>query len=101
MQCKNCDCCKLGYFKNRPNDYVCTGVKHPFVIFDINNECTEYPDCKIKTAKIYQPDEAKAFVGDTGIYVPGDVYGCHKMLISRELFVEAYNKWIKGAGANE
>ncbi len=53
-------------------------------------------DTVIKTAKIYQPENVEAFVGDTGIYVPSDVYGCHKMLMSRELFVEAYNKYIKG-----
>lgn len=44
MKCKDCECCRFGYEKHRPNDYVCTGVKHPFVIADINTECTEYPD---------------------------------------------------------
>lgn len=39
---------------------------------------------------------AKPFVGDDGIYVPS-LYNphCHQCLITRELFVEAYNKWIK------
>ena len=45
-KCKDCFCCKVGYFKDRPSDYVCTGVKHPFVIKDINKECTEYPNRK-------------------------------------------------------
>lgn len=42
MKCKDCDCCKQGWFSYRPKDYVCIGVKHPFVISDINHECTEY-----------------------------------------------------------
>ena len=36
-------------------------------------------------------------VRDDGIYVSSDIdCSFHKMLISKELFVEAYNKWIKG-----
>ena len=42
MICKDCSCCKLGFFTYKPNDYVCTGVPEPFVISDINVECTEY-----------------------------------------------------------
>ena len=44
MKCKECDFCRLGYFKDRPNDYVCIGVKYPFVIMDIDQKCTEYKD---------------------------------------------------------
>lgn len=42
------------------------------------------------------------YVGEDGIYMPAEEYipeGCasiYKQLISKELFVEAYNKWIKG-----
>lgn len=41
------------------------------------------------------------YVGEDGIYVPCQEYapeGCslHNLLISKEIFVEAYNKWIKG-----
>ena len=51
---------------------------------------------QVFTATIAPAKPAKAYVGDDGIYVPSDV-DCryHKLLISRELFVEAYNKWIK------
>lgn len=42
MKCRECDACEKGWFESRPNDYVCIGVKHPFVIKDINAECTEY-----------------------------------------------------------
>lgn len=42
MKCKDCDGCKLGYFKSKPDKYVCTGVKEPFVIPDIEHECKEY-----------------------------------------------------------
>ena len=44
MKCKNCSACHKGYFKSKPNDYVCIGVKEPFVIRNIDNECTEYPE---------------------------------------------------------
>lgn len=51
---------------------------------------------KLLKAEIRPAEPAKAFVGDDGIYVPHCVDArSHMMLISRELFVEAYNKWIK------
>ena len=46
MKCKDCDACYKGYFKSRPNDYVCIGVYEPFVIENIDNECTEYKSLK-------------------------------------------------------
>ena len=44
--------------------------------------------------------EQKPFVGDDGIYIPAAPYakegcGVYNQVISKELFVEAYNKWIK------
>ena len=50
----------------------------------------------IQSAVIKPAEPAKPYVGENGIYVPSEV-DCryHKLLISRELFVEAYNKWIK------
>lgn len=46
-------------------------------------------------------ERAKPFVGDNGIYMPSSVDPrVHQCIITRELFVEAYNKWIKGASAN-
>lgn len=42
MICKKCDACKKGYFKSQPDAYVCTGVKNPFVIKNINSQCSEY-----------------------------------------------------------
>jgi hypothetical protein len=51
---------------------------------------------EILTAKIEPALPAKSFVGDDGIYVPSrHDFRIYEMLISRELFVEAYNKWIK------
>ena len=44
MKCKECNSCKKGWFASKPDEYVCIGVKHPFVISDINAECTEYPE---------------------------------------------------------
>jgi hypothetical protein len=38
----------------------------------------------------------KPFVGDDGIYTPSPYdQRCYQCLITKELFVEAYNKWIK------
>lgn len=44
MKCRECNSCKKGWYKSRPDEYVCIGVKNPFVIKDINVECTEYPE---------------------------------------------------------
>ena len=44
MKCKDCNACHKGYFQSKPEDYVCIGVYEPFVIRNINNECTEYPE---------------------------------------------------------
>ena len=48
MRCKECNACMLGYFKSKPDAYVCIGVKEPFIIDDINVECTEYPEKRNK-----------------------------------------------------
>lgn len=53
MKCKDCNSCKKGWFSSRSDDYVCIGVKYPFVINDIDVECTEYEDKPNVTAKEY------------------------------------------------
>ena len=51
---------------------------------------------KLVELEIRGHEPAKAFVGDDGIYVPSmHDFRYHEMLISKEIFVEAYNKWIK------
>lgn len=52
MKCRDCKSCKLGYFKSKPDKYVCTGVKEPFVIEDIYHECTEYQDRRDEMSKL-------------------------------------------------
>lgn len=44
MKCKDCDGCKLGYFKSKPDKHVCIATKEPFVIENVEHECTEYPE---------------------------------------------------------
>ena len=44
MKCINCNCCHKDFFHYAPDAYVCTGVKEPFIIRDVNAECTEYPE---------------------------------------------------------
>ena len=47
------------------------------------------------------------YVDDDGIYVPSQHYvekgfsPKYKLLISKDMFVEAYNKWVKGDCDNE
>lgn len=56
---------------------------------------------KIESAKIYV--EQFPFVDDDGIYIPLEQYvpeGCasnYKCIMTKEMFVAAYNKWIKNA----
>ena len=70
------------------------------MINDIEKECTEYKTVTL-TAKIAPAKPIKAYVDDYGIYIPSrHDYRCHELLISKELFVEAYNKWIKNANSN-
>lgn len=104
MKCKDCYSSVKGFFKCYPEKYVCIGVKEPFVIEDIDVECTEYPvKREEKIGKITYvscinvPEPVKPYVGNDGIYIPYEYDPrYHRQLISRELFIEAYNKWIKG-----
>ena len=53
----------------------------------------------IEENKIYVKQEP--YVDDNGIYIPLNEYvprgfaSAYKCIITKELFVEAYNKWIK------
>lgn len=52
MKCCECDACRAvtkqrwvrgeGFISYRVQE--CWGVKHPFVIQDVNQECTQYPE---------------------------------------------------------
>lgn len=101
MKCKDCDYKMKGFFACEPDKYACIGVKEPFILDSLNEECPAYPEYRdnvsaVKVATIADPKPAKAYVGDDGIYVPYRYDSrFHELLISRELFVEAYNKWIK------
>lgn len=99
MKCKDCSCCHKGWFDYRPNDYVCTGVKEPFVISDIENECTEYKWTEIKQP-VYHKNEP--YVDDDGIYVPADKYYSmddnYIKIMCKEAFVEAYKRWVVTSG---
>lgn len=106
MKCIECDYAVKGFFACEPDKYVCIGVKEPFAIEDPEVECTEYPEYRerkvVNIGTIIAQKPVKAFVDDEGIYIP-DAYNpiYHTMLISKELFVEAYNKWIRGEEINE
>lgn len=95
MKCIECDCCRKGWFQSKPNAFVCTGVKEPFVIDNPSHECTEYPE-KRKQSK----SEVSYFIDDNGIHVRQFYHGgnVYKTVISKDMFIEAYSKWIKGEG---
>lgn len=40
-RCIDCSACVKGYFKSKPDTYVCIGTKVPHIISDIKQECTE------------------------------------------------------------
>ena len=64
--------------------------------------------CEISKGRIFNPANSRTmvkqepYVGEDGIYEPIDAYvpegtaSLYKMIISKEMFIEAYNKWIKG-----
>lgn len=62
MKCMDCDACKQGFFKSKPEMYVCTGTKEPFVIENIGHECTEYPDRKIRMESKYMKEVIKTLI---------------------------------------
>lgn len=48
--------------------------------------------------QIPMPERVKPFVGDDGIYIPSSVdCRAHQCIITKEMFIEAYNKWIREA----
>lgn len=55
-----------------------------------------------QTGKLQKYVKQHPYVNDEGIFVPVLEYApegtesLHRMIMSKELFVEAYNKWIKG-----
>lgn len=55
----------------------------------------------------YQYVKNEPYVGDDGIYMPVAEYSLegtmpyYRLVVTKEIFVEAYNKWIKGCDENE
>lgn len=60
---------------------------------------------KMPTEPVYIKQEP--YIGDDGIYYPAEEYvpegqsSYYKQIISKDLFIEAYNKWIKDAPSEE
>ena len=101
MKCKECKACRKGFFASKPEAYVCIGVPEPFVVDDINVDFTEYHSAVLSLKReVYV--KQYPYVDDTGIYAPCEEYvqegivANYKLVISKEMFIEAYNKWIKG-----
>ena len=102
MKCKECSCCHQGWFASRPYDYVCTGVRHPFVINNINVECTEYEDRR------EQKPEEETFDRKTALrvlqdlsknmYPNYDIFGKKTLVINRDRFEEVRKKYLDKKG---
>jgi hypothetical protein len=59
-------------------------------------------DCMIKASDITSAYvQQHPYVGDDGVYIPHNEYvpagctGTYKCVMTKEMFIEAYNKWIK------
>ena len=75
------------------------------------NKTTIHCDCEVSPEAIatmvvesatYDYSNAPEFyVDNEGIYVPVVGTSAYKQLMSKEMFVEAYNKWIKGIEPTE
>lgn len=48
MKCKDCNACRKGFWASKPEAYICIGVPEPFEIYDIDRECTEYPEKNVE-----------------------------------------------------
>lgn len=57
MKCKDCHVCKKGFLESKPEAYVCIGVMEPFEIYDINHDCTEYPEKNKETVLKTEPED--------------------------------------------
>lgn len=68
---------------------------------EAGNTLTSIYEERINSAKKYV--EQFPFVDDDGIYIPIEKYapeGCvgnYRCVMTKDMFVEAYNKWIKDA----
>ena len=58
--CRECEYKEKGYFGSEPKEWVCIGTKHPFVIEDLDRECTEM----LRTS--YTINEVKTSIKDSG-----------------------------------
>lgn len=79
----------------------CNKCSTEMIDFDSNRK--HYTQCKTTVIKLSEPVYVKQepYVDDQGIWMPLELYvpeGCasnYQLAISKEIFIEAYNKWIK------
>lgn len=106
MRCKDCDGCKLGYFKSKPDKYVCTRVKHPFIVENIDHECTEYPERKdlvSKTEIDFMKDAYQAANHPSHYGGEDNTYEARKVIKAWELNFNTGNvaKYLSRAGKKD
>lgn len=106
MKCKDCNNCEQVFYDDAKTecDHVCTCVQDPFVIDDINSECVEPQNIATIAIANISCDYSNApafYVDDEGIYTSVVGTSAYQQIMSREMFVEAYNRWIKGIQPTE
>lgn len=99
MKCRDCNYCEKGWFESKPYLYVCTGVKHPFAISNIDNECTEYVykrEQKFQTEETFDRQTALRVLQDLSknMYPNYDIFGHKTLVINRERFEEVRKKYL-------
>ena len=98
MKCKECGCCRQGFFKSSPDAYVCIGVKEPFIINDINVDCTEYEYLRVarQEEKNYDRRTALSVLQDlsTNMYPNHDIFGNKTLVIDRDKFEAVRKKYL-------
>lgn len=82
MKCKNCNACQKGFFKSKPNTYVCIGTKELFVIDNIEQFCTVYQEKENKLWSWNETNDENWTHGtfDTKEDAIRDAIGCRKFI---------------------
>ena len=107
MKCKDCEYREEVFYDDdlELSCDVCTAAEEPFIIDNLNFECTEFPekaiDEVVKTPDLDFSNVPKFYVDDDAIWTPVIGTSTYQQIMSKEMFVEAYNRWIKGIEPTE
>lgn len=100
MKCKDCYSCRKGWFRSAPDKYVCIGVKEPFVIDDINVECTEYPENREEGRRNMKSSELLLSLDGESLDVFYNVHGICVRYKGAEIKEGAFLTSVYGTGTD-